>query len=371
MKATIFDGTTVRPYESTDSKAVSTTTPYAWVDVIPSGPHDPEVLALLKSMGFTDVVAAYTSRTYSGGMFQAFGDNVLGSTYACADQADNAPVLIHCAWNAGCIITIRTGADNAISTALEELKPRAPKLFAAPGPVPGILMQLILDSIDRQLTNLQTSIALLDGQIILAADPGQLTQLQQLRSPIEALATTIPGYAENLSESLVGAGSMPGVDAEGTQSLQTYSACVNDVVQRIDSAGSDIRSAIQDYQGQVSAAQGNRINQLTLVSIIFLPITFMTGYFGMNFQWLVNSVETFWSWAILGALLPIIAVILSIWLLQRGGFKIGKGHEHRFHVRGLGRTAASPTSPPPTTATPTPTATKQPSDPAPPPPTAS
>jgi Mg2+ and Co2+ transporter CorA len=123
---------------------------------------------------------------------------------------------------------------------------------------------------------------------------------------------------------------------------------VNDVVQRIDSAGSDIRSALQDYQGQVSAAQGNRINQLTLVSIIFLPITFMTGYFGMNFQWLVNSVDTFWSWAILGALLPIIAVILSIWLLQRGGFKIGKGHEHRFHVRGLGRTAASPTSPPPT-----------------------
>jgi hypothetical protein len=91
----------------------------------------------------------------------------------------------------------------------------------------------------------------------------------------------------------------------------------------------------------VSAAQGNRINQLTLVSIIFLPITFMTGYFGMNFQWLVNSVETFWSWAILGAILPIAAVIVSILLLQRGGFKIGKGHEHRFHVR-----SRAPKSPP-------------------------
>jgi Mg2+ and Co2+ transporter CorA len=367
MKATIFDGTSARPYVASDSQAVSTTTPYAWIDVIPAGPNDPEVLTLLTSMGFTDVVAAYTSRTYSGGMFQAFGDNVLGSTYACADQEDNPPVLIHCAWNAGCIITIRTGGSNAIATALEELKPRAPKLFAAPGPVPGILMQLILDSIDRQLTDLQTSIALLDGQIILAADPGQLTQLQQLRSPIEALATTIPGYAENLSESLVGAGSMPGVDAEGTQSLQTYSACVNDVVQRIDSAGSDIRSAIQDYQGQVSASQGNRINQLTLVSIIFLPITFMTGYFGMNFQWLVNSVETFWSWAILGAILPIAAVIVSILLLQRGGFKIGKGHEHRFHVRGLGHRAASPTSTSSTTTTPPPASRGQTGDPTPPP----
>ena len=126
---------------------------------------------------------------------------------------------------------------------------------------------------------------------------------------------------------------MPGVDAAGVQALQTYSACANDVVQRIDSAGSDIRSAIQDYQGQVSAVQGNRINQLTLVSIIFLPITFMTGYFGMNFQWLVNSTETFGSWLLLGAIAPIIAVIVSVWLLQLKGFNIGRRVEHRFHLR--------------------------------------
>lgn len=345
MKATIFDGTTARPYVASDSQAVSTTTPYAWIDVIPSSPHDPEVLGLLTSMGFNEVVAAYTSRTYSGGMFQAFGDNALGSTYASADQQDDAPVLIHCAWNAGCFITIRTGADQAIATALEELKPRAPKLFSAPGPVPGILMQLILDSIDRQLTDLQTRIALLDGQIIITAEPGQLSQLQQLRSPIEALATTIPGYAENLSESLVGTGAMPGVDAAGVQALQTYSACVNDVVQRINSAGADIRSAIQDYQGQVSAVQGNRINQLTLVSIIFLPITFITGYFGMNFQWLVNSTQSTVSWVLLGAVLPILAVVVSVWLLQLKGFQIGRNHPHRFHLRS--RPPAPAPAPPP------------------------
>ena len=336
MKATIFDGTTVRPYAASDSTAVSTSTPYAWIDVVPSGTHDPEVLGLLNSMGFTQIVAEYTSRTYSGGMFQSFGSNMLGSTFACADNPDDPPVLVHCAWNAGCFVTIRSGADQAIATALDELKPRAPKLFSSPGPVPGVVMQLILDSIDRQLTGLQTQIALLDGQIIVTTEPGQLTQLQQLRSPIQALATTIPGYAENVSESLVGTGEMPGVDAEGVQALQTYSACVNDVVQRIDSAATDIRSAIQDYQGQVSAAQGNRINQLTLVSIIFLPITFITGYFGMNFQWLVNSTQTFTSWAILGALLPVVAVIVSVWLLQLKGFQIGRRHAHRFRVRSRG-----------------------------------
>ena len=346
MKATIFDGTTVRPYTPGDSGAVSTSTPYVWIDVVPSTSRDPEVLNLLKTMGFTEFVAEYTSRAYSGGMFQAFGDNALGSTYATSDQQDGPPVLIHCAWNSGCIVTIRTGADKAIATALEELKPRAEKLFSNPGPVPGVLMQLILDSIDRQLTDLQTRIALLDGQIIITAQPDQLTELQQLRSPIEALATTIPGYAENVSETLVGTNDMPGVDAAGVQALQTYSACVNDVVQRINSAGADIRSAIQDYQGQVSGAQGNRINQLTLVSIIFLPITFITGYFGMNFQWLVNSTQTFITWALLGMLLPILAVIVSVWLLQRNGFQIGRQHPHRFHVRSRPPSQAPPSDQP-------------------------
>jgi hypothetical protein len=206
-------------------------------------------------------------------------------------------------------------------------------------------MQLILDSIDRQLTDLQTRIGILDGQIIIATAPGQMSTLQQLRTPLEALGTTIPSYAENVSESLVGAGSIPGVDSAGVQTLQTYSACVNDVVQRIDSASSDVRSAIQDYQGQVSAAQGNRINQLTLISTIFLPITFMTGYFGMNFQWLVNSTQSFLTWLVLGFLLPLGAVIGSVWMLRQGGFQIGTPHHHRFRLRSARASKGSAASP--------------------------
>lgn len=342
MKATIFDGTQVSPFDPSDTQALSASTPYAWIDIVPADGQDPEVVSLLKTMGFSSIVAAYTTRTYSSGMFQAFGDAMLGSTYAAADSGPQ-PVLIHCIWNAGCFITIRRGADHAMAAALDDLKPRAASLFASPGPVPGILLQLILDSIDRQLTDLQTSIGLLDGQIIVTTNPGQITQLQQLRAPIEALGTTIPSYAENLSESLVDPGSLPGMDAAGVQALSTYSACVNDVVQRISAAGGDVRSAIQDYQGQVSAVQGNRINQLTLVSTIFLPITFMTGYFGMNFQWLVNSTMTFVSWILLGLLLPIAAIVASIWLLRRGGFTLPAGM--RFHMRH--KRAKHPTTPPP------------------------
>lgn len=217
----------------------------------------------------------------------------------------------------------------------EEVGPRAKTLFADPGPVPGILMQLMLDSIDRQLTDLQTQIAVLDGQVIVTSNPRQLKLLQELRKPVQALGMALPSYAENVRESLVDPSSLPGVDSHGVQALQTYAACVNDVVQRVESADADVRSAIQDYQGQVSTAQGNRINQLTLVSIIFLPISFLTGYFGMNLQYLVNETQSIVTWVLLGVILPIVMVIVSAALLRRGGFHVG--HALRFHIRGRGK----------------------------------
>lgn len=335
MKSTIFDGKAVRAYNAEDIQALSPTTPYVWIDVVSDAGSDHEVLELLTQMGFTEIVAAYTTRTYSSGMFQVFGDNMLGSTYAAADHAQDPPVLVHCLWNSGCFVTIRRGADRAVERALHDIEPRAQELFKAPGAVPGILMQLILDSLDRQLTALQTEIALLDGEIIEVSHPKQLTQLQQLRTTVEGLGTSIPTYAGNIRESLVDPSSLPGIDSAGVHALQTYAACVNDVVQRLVSVANDIRSAIQDYGNQVSSAQGDRINQLTLVSMIFLPISFLTGYFGMNFQYLIDKQTSPASWVGLGVLLPIVCVVLSVVLLRRGGFSFS--NPLRFTTRRRGR----------------------------------
>lgn len=330
MKATIFDGSTQRPFTSADAAALSSTTPYAWVDVLYSEPKDPEVLGLLQQMGFSDIVANYTTRSSSRGMFQAFGDNMLACTFAAGDD-DGPPVLVQCVWNTGCLVTIRRGADQAIATALNDLKPTASRLFEHPGPVPGIVMQLVVDSIGRQLTQIQTEVGFLDGQIILTSKPSQLEQLQQLRAPLTALGTTMPPYLENLRECLLAPASLPGMDTTGVQALQTYAACVTDIVQEISSAAGDVRNAIEDYQGQVSSAQGGRINQLTLVSTIFLPISFLTGYFGQNFQYLTNETLSFASWFALGVVLPITVVLVSVVLLRKGGFSIGR--PARFHLR--------------------------------------
>jgi magnesium transporter len=57
---------------------------------------------------------------------------------------------------------------------------------------------------------------------------------------------------------------------------------------------------------------------LTVVATIFLPLTFITGFFGMNFEWMVGEVDTQLAFWLLGVGSPILGVALVWRLVVRG-----------------------------------------------------
>ena len=115
---------------------------------------------------------------------------------------------------------------------------------------------------------------------------------------------------------------MAGLDPAGMSQLQQYLASVQSTNGLIDNLADSIRNAAQDIQAQVSTWQGNRINVLTIVTMIFLPISFLTGYFGMNFTWLDDQLDSFWIWVLLGVGLPILLVVVCVVLLATGGYTV-------------------------------------------------
>ncbi len=74
-------------------------------------------------------------------------------------------------------------------------------------------------------------------------------------------------------------------------------------------------AVISGEQTAVGVRQNATIERLTILATIFLPLTFVTGFFGQNFAWLVDDIaglSAFLIFGIGGLVLP--CVLLYLWL---------------------------------------------------------
>jgi len=70
-------------------------------------------------------------------------------------------------------------------------------------------------------------------------------------------------------------------------------------------AATQLYALLGDTLSRQATVVGER---LTLVAIIFLPLTVSTGFFGMNFGWLTNSIGSLAAFVLLGVVLPVALV---------------------------------------------------------------
>jgi magnesium transporter len=99
-------------------------------------------------------------------------------------------------------------------------------------------------------------------------------------------------------------GRLPGLQADEERYFDRLGNRVNRLVDAINAAGDDMATVIDLRLNETSYL-------LTVVATIFLPLTFVTGFFGMNFDWMIARIDTQLAFWLLGVGLCIMAVLLA------------------------------------------------------------
>lgn len=116
-------------------------------------------------------------------------------------------------------------------------------------------------------------------------------------------------------------GRLPGLEADDARDWfrDVYDHLVR-ISEMIDSYRDLLSGALDLYLSTVSNRLNSISTQLTIVATIFLPLTFVTGFFGQNFGTLVrhiNSPAAFWGYGV-GSM--VLFALLLLWFFKRQGF---------------------------------------------------
>lgn len=92
------------------------------------------------------------------------------------------------------------------------------------------------------------------------------------------------------------------------------------VVDQLDAARDLVNNARDTHISIASHRQNEVAKQLTVVATIFLPLTFITGFFGQNFGWLVNHITGTPSFVLWGLGSELAALLLLLAYFRHKGW---------------------------------------------------
>ena len=286
---------------------------FFWLDIV--GSDETVRATFLSELGLKETDSVWTQR------FGQTGRMTIGPEVLRTWLSEVSPSLteIHLLASRKCILTVWTGDASALNEIRAQFAERAEELEKSPYQAAAIVLQLLLGTLDQATSAIDVRLQEFREQLKRNPTTIDLTMLTGRLQRLQSAWSAIDRYSTAVRSALVGIEALPGIDQRGAAELNNYADQVDDIEHRLRERhqwGADI---VQSYATAIAKRQGEQINRLTVVSLLFLPITFLTGFFGMNFDWMINTLGSPAAFFLLGILLPTASVIVTVlWLKRRG-----------------------------------------------------
>jgi magnesium transporter len=221
------------------------------------------------------------------------------------------------------VITVRQGEASGFNLARRRLEQRPELLNEGPAAALWAIIDTIVDDYTPVVEGLDRDVEEVEATVFSgAAAPTERIYLLRREATdfyraVHPLLSPLDGLER-------------GAYLKRSKELKQFFRDVNDHLKLVDEEVVALRdvlatvlqanmAVISNQHNEISVRQNETMKVLTLVATIFLPLTFLTGFFGMNFGWMVDRIDSFWAFVVAGVgSLIASSAVLYYWARRAG-----------------------------------------------------
>jgi magnesium transporter len=239
-----------------------------------------------------------------------------------ADPDQTGRAEVHCFWTDTCVVTVHRGDCPAIHSVQERLGRHRASEAASPQIV---IVYLVIDSLVESffpvLSDFDEKIDALEDDILKAPNEEQLGVLFDMKRKLMDMRKVITPQRDMMASINSGVTDLPGMTEEATRYFRDLYDHLIRMSDLVDSYRDLLSSVMDTHLSTVSNRLNVVMKQLAIIATVFLPLSFLTGFFGQNFTYLVGKLlAPAWTFYALGIGTEVVAVVLLFMLFKRRGW---------------------------------------------------
>jgi magnesium transporter len=233
-----------------------------------------------------------------------------------ASPDDDRLVEVHCFYSERFLVTVHRDDCPAFAEIRRRYQERQGELDR-----PSLLLYRIVDGLVDSffpvLADFDDRIDELEDQIFREASDKQLQEIFAMKRLLVGMRKSVTPQRDAFASLMGGVGGMPGLVEEDERYFRDVYDHLIRISDLIDSYRDLLTSAMDVYLSTVSNRLNGVMKQLAVIATIFLPLSWLTGFFGQNFGWLTGHIGRWEAFVGLGVGTELVALAILLVFFRR------------------------------------------------------
>jgi magnesium transporter len=236
-----------------------------------------------------------------------------------ASPDEDRLVEVHCFYSERYLVTVHRDEAPAFNEVRERFAKRGQPIEHPPRLLYQIVEALV-DSFFPILADFDDRIDELENAIFLKADDRQLQEIFGMKRLLVGLRKAVTPERDMFARLVTGVETLPGLTPDDERYFRDVYDHLIRISDLIDSYRDLLTSSMDVYLSTVSNRLNSVMKQLTIIATIFLPLAWVTGFFGQNFGWMVRHIGSWETFAAFGLGTELVALALLLTYFKRRGW---------------------------------------------------